>query len=153
MSFYLRAPEVYEPLSPNFDATDPSERWISVITAQELTAWRYNQLLKVSNQQPPRVLVAYKNFLDMAQLLGGLQIKPFDDRALAEFNNMRGAGSVGARDRRIAAIALANDFTVVTNNVGHFETIKQARPELRIEEWARTLYPRPEARARDKMTP
>jgi len=55
-SFTLSDPEHYPLLSENLDATDPSERWISIITAQELIAWRYNPLLKVPSQQPPRVL-------------------------------------------------------------------------------------------------
>lgn len=142
-SFWLTKPEEHPPLIPNFDATDPSERWISVVTAQELTAWRYKPLLRVESQQPPRVLHAYKNFFEMVQVLGSLQIKPFDEDALAEFRNMRGAGNVGVRDRRIAAIALAHGFTVVTNNTRDFEAIKAARPELLIENWAEREYPRP----------
>jgi predicted nucleic acid-binding protein len=86
------------------------------------------------------VLKAYKDFYEMVGILGSLQIKPFDEAALREFNNMSGAGHVGVRDRRMAAIALANDFTVVTNNERDFDAIKVVRPELRIENWARRAY-------------
>lgn len=140
VSFWLRAPDAYPQLIPNFEATAPSERWISVVTAQELIAWRYNPLLKTGSQQPPKVLKAYQQFLEMIDILGSLQIKPFDEDALVEFNNMRGTGHVGARDRRMAAIALANNFTMVTNNEQDFDDIKRARPELRTENWARYLY-------------
>lgn len=137
-SFTLSDPEQYPLLSENLDATDPSERWISTITAQELIAWRYNPLLKVPSQQPPRVLKAYLNFLDMLAVLCVLQIKPFDEAALKEFRKM--PGNVGSRDRRIAAIALAHNFTVVTNNERHFNAIQRERRELRVENWTKRVY-------------
>jgi tRNA(fMet)-specific endonuclease VapC len=38
---------------------------------------------------------------------------------------------IGDRDLLIAAIALANDLTLVTNNTREFERV----PELRVEDW------------------
>lgn len=40
-------------------------------------------------------------------------------------------GPIGDRDLLIAAIALANDLTVVTHNIREFERV----PELRVEDW------------------
>ena len=140
LGFTLSAPERYPLLIQNLDASDPSERWISIVTVQELIAWRYNPLLKTASQQPPAVLRAYHNFLDILVVLCALQVKQFDADAMREFRSMKGAGNVGARDRRIAAIALSNDLTVVTNNESDFEGIKQARPELNVEYWTKRLY-------------
>jgi predicted nucleic acid-binding protein len=140
LGFTLSDPERYPLLIENLDASDPSERWISIITAQELIAWRYNPLLKTASQQPPAVLRAYHNFLDILVVLCELQIKQFDASAMQEFRKMRGAGNIGARDRRIAAIALSSNLTVVTNNESDFVRIQEARPELIVENWTKQLY-------------
>jgi len=140
LGFTLSDPERYPLLIQNLDATDPSERWISIVTAQELIAWRYNPLLKAASQQPPAVLRAYHNFLDILGVLCSLQIKQFDENALKEFRNMAGAGNIGVRDRRIAAIALSNNLTVITNNERDFRAIQNARPELRVENWTKQSY-------------
>lgn len=65
------------------------------------------------------------------EVLRNLQIKRFDESAYREFEklpkNMRG----GVFDKRIAAIALANNFILVTANVQDFKDI----PNLEIQDW------------------
>ncbi len=61
---------------------------------------------------------------------------PFDDSAAEEYGRLRahleGRGTpIGHEDTQIAAIALANDLTVVTGNVRHFERV----PGLTVENW------------------
>ncbi len=43
--------------------------------------------------------------------------------------------TIGNSDLLIAGIALENDFTLITNNVKHFEQI----PDLKIENWKRPI--------------
>jgi len=61
---------------------------------------------------------------------------PFDDRAAAVFGKIRAelfsqGTPVGPYDMQIAAIAIANDVTLVTHNVKEFSRINH----LRIEDW------------------
>lgn len=61
-----------------------------------------------------------------------MPVLPFDEVAALRFLQLKQQRlRVGTQDLRIAAIALANDCTVVTRNRRDFERI----PELRIEDW------------------
>ena len=67
---------------------------------------------------------------------GKMWVLPFDEEAAEEYGRLsahleaRGA-PIGEADTQIAAIALANDLTVVTGNVRHFERV----PGLTVENW------------------
>ena len=57
----------------------------------------------------------------------------FDAKASAEFKRLRQAGiRIGAMDLKIAAIALANDATVITRNRKDFSRV----PNLKFEDWS-----------------
>ncbi|MCE7988051.1 MAG: type II toxin-antitoxin system VapC family toxin [Caldilinea sp. CFX5] len=57
----------------------------------------------------------------------------FDATAAIQFRHLQQQRlRVGTQDLRIAAIALANNCTLVTRNRRDFERI----PELRIEDWS-----------------
>ena len=61
---------------------------------------------------------------------------PFDDRAAEAYAEVRAslaaAGSpIGPNDTLIAAIAIANNVTLVTHNVAEFSRV----PNLRFEDW------------------
>jgi tRNA(fMet)-specific endonuclease VapC len=61
---------------------------------------------------------------------------PFDDQAAEEYGRLRAhlaaSGTViGPNDLLIAAIALANDMTLVTNNTREFSRV----PGLKLEDW------------------
>lgn len=69
-------------------------------------------------------------------LLPNLAVVDFDARAARHYGTLRTdlerAGTpIGDADMRIASIALANDLTVVTANVRHFERVAG----LRVENW------------------
>jgi tRNA(fMet)-specific endonuclease VapC len=66
----------------------------------------------------------------------GFPSLPFDDHAAEEYGRIRAhltaSGSVvGPNDLLIAAIALANDMTLVTNNTREFARV----PGLKLEDW------------------
>lgn len=46
----------------------------------------------------------------------------------------KGAGPIGPNDMLIAAIALANDLTLVTHNTAEFSRV----PGLSLEDWEKT---------------
>ncbi len=82
------------------------------------------------SQDPERSLVAQRRFLQMFRSL------PFDDSAaeLAGLLRARLAAQgrpIGPYDLQIAAIALANNCTLVTHNVREFERV----PDLIIDDW------------------
>lgn len=65
-----------------------------------------------------------------------VRVLPFDEPAAEQYAQLRAdlesAGKpLHEADLRIAAIALANDLTMVTANVRHFERV----PGLRVENW------------------
>ena len=69
-------------------------------------------------------------------LVPNLRILPFDAVAAREYGSLRAqlerrGTPIGDADMRIASIALANDLTVVTGNVRHFEHVDA----LRVENW------------------
>jgi tRNA(fMet)-specific endonuclease VapC len=67
---------------------------------------------------------------------GGFLSLPFDDRAAAEYGQIRahlvGLGTpIGPNDLMIAAIALANGLILVTHNTAEFSRV----PGLTLEDW------------------
>ncbi len=67
---------------------------------------------------------------------GNMWVLPFDEEAAEEYGrlgaHLEAQGTpIGEADTQIAAIALANDLTVVTGNVRHFERV----PGLNVENW------------------
>ena len=63
-------------------------------------------------------------------------VLPFDREAAEEYGQLRAylearGTPIGEADTQIAAIAMANDLTVVTGNVRHFERV----PGLTVENW------------------
>ncbi len=77
-----------------------------------------------------------ENLEGVADLLEPFGSLPFDDRAADHYGVIRTilemAGTpIGANDMLIAAVALANDCTVVTRNSREFERV----PGLRVMNW------------------
>jgi tRNA(fMet)-specific endonuclease VapC len=67
-----------------------------------------------------------KNYCDIA-------VVEFDTMAATEFTRLRQEGiRIGTMDLKIAAIALANDATVITRNTRDFSRV----PNLKIEDWS-----------------
>ena len=84
--------------------------------------------LKSAN--PVKVLAEQKKFLEQFASL------PFDDRAADEYGRIRAhlarrGTPIGPNDLLIAAIALANNATLVTHNTAEFNRV----PGLTIADW------------------
>lgn len=57
---------------------------------------------------------------------------PFDARAAERFDELKKLKiNIGTQDLKIAAIALANEATVLTRNTRHFSKV----PDLQFEDW------------------
>jgi len=71
--------------------------------------------------------------------LAPLEILPFDEPALWAYGDLRAAleskgTPIGALDTMIAAHALSQNSTLVTNNMGEFARV----PGLRVENWVQS---------------
>jgi len=61
-----------------------------------------------------------------------MQIAAFNEQAARLFDDLRAAKArIGTLDWRIASIALANDWTLLTRNLVDFDHV----PNLRVEDW------------------
>lgn len=84
----------------------------------------------MKSQNPNKSLVIQQKFFNQFQSL------PFDDEAALIFGELRAdlakkGTQIGGYDLQIAAIALANDLTLVTHNTREFSRIGN----LKIEDW------------------
>jgi tRNA(fMet)-specific endonuclease VapC len=62
-----------------------------------------------------------------------MPVLPFDERAAVVFDELkRKRIRIGTQDLKIAAIALANDATIITRNVRDFSRV----PDLQFEDWS-----------------
>ena len=105
--------------------TVPEDRTTSSVTLAELLFGAHRMGLR-SAEFRARIVAA----------LRATPLVPFDDAAAAEYGQLRAhlearGTPIGHADTQIAAIALANDLTVVTGNVRHFERV----PGLAVENW------------------
>lgn len=104
----------------------PEEQSTSAITLSELFygAHRLGSMSKVLLERIEKTLIP------------NLPVIPFDTEAAFMYGKTRAELErrgilIGDADLRIAAIALARGFTVVTGNVNHFRRV----PRLRVENW------------------
>lgn len=77
-----------------------------------------------------------RNLIALLKFRAPFEVRPFDDTSAMAYGEIRAqlerAGSmIGAMDLLIAAQGLADDATVVTNNLKDFERV----PGLRVERW------------------
>lgn len=102
---------------------------ISVVTVEETLRGRLAALAQASDG-PTRIhryALLEQALLDFTQFPN----VPYDQHAEDEFQRLRSI-RIGTRDRKIAAIARANQLIVVTRNRGDFARV----PGLTIEDWS-----------------
>ena len=105
--------------------------YLCAITAEEVLRGRLDYINQFRSQQPSKLPVAYDLLLDVVRDLNRASILRYDDDAAQIFRDFPAAiKRAGSQDCRIAAVALANNFTVVTSNTAHF-----AKIGLVTEDW------------------
>lgn len=101
---------------------------VAVVTVEEqMRGW---MAAIAKERQPRRQVGPYRELAGLFEFFAEFTIALFDDAAVSlfeQFNRIR----IGARDRKIAAIALANNAVLLTANRRDFEQI----PNLRFENW------------------
>jgi tRNA(fMet)-specific endonuclease VapC len=78
------------------------------------------------------VICGYTLLLEILQGFTSAPVLPFDAKAIAVFDELRGQRlRVSTMDLRIAAIAISRNLVLLTRNVADFNKI----PGLAIEDW------------------
>jgi tRNA(fMet)-specific endonuclease VapC len=101
-------------------AVPSAERFTSVVTVSQL-------LLAARRQHDARLMQ------DVVRLLAAIRVAPYDLPAAQAFARLRATegGDSETDDVMVAAIAIANDFTLVTRRSEAFARFGQ----LRLEDW------------------
>lgn len=109
----------------------PEERTTTIITFEEqMRGWMSHLAKSRSLIQQVAAYRQLKEFLDRYLQITVLE---FDEDAAAEYERLRGLRlRVGTMDMKIAAIALANQATLLTRNLKDFNRI----PDLQVEDWS-----------------
>jgi tRNA(fMet)-specific endonuclease VapC len=96
------------------------DRWTSVITVSQI-------LVAARKTRSPKVMQ------DVIRLVASVKVAPFDMIAAQSFAKFRATVSLDGDtdDVMIAAIAVTNDFTLVTRRPADFARF----PHLRVEDW------------------
>ncbi len=105
--------------------------FVSVITYEEqMRGWLTYIARANTVEQQVRAYANLRLFIDRYQQISLLN---YDDQAAAHFERLRQMRvRIGTMDLKIAAIALANDATVLTRNLSDFEKVRG----LRVEDWS-----------------
>jgi tRNA(fMet)-specific endonuclease VapC len=118
-------------LRRRLSAVPPEEVAVTIITYEEqMRGWlAYIARAKTTSLQ----VEAYRRLRSHVERYRKIPLIDFDGRAAAEFDRLRQARiRIGAMDLKIAAVALANDATLLTRNFSDFRKV----PGLRVEDWA-----------------
>jgi tRNA(fMet)-specific endonuclease VapC len=96
------------------------DRWTSVISVSQI-------LVAARKTKNPKVMQ------DVIRLVAAVKVAPFDMLAAQSFAKFRAtvAAEADTDDVMIAAIAVSNDFTLVTRRPSDFARY----PHLRVEDW------------------
>ena len=118
------------PLQMRLDHIPAEEIATTVVTYEEqMRGWlaRAAQARTVE-----RMLAAYSRLQSHIETFRDIPIVPFDEKAAAELMRLRQTRvRLGTMDLKIAAIALANDATLLSRNLSDFRRV----PGLRVEDW------------------
>ncbi len=115
--------------------TPPGSVCLCAVTPEEMLRARLDAIHQARAKQEQRLPVTYDYLMDLVRELNRVSILRYDDDAVQIFRAFPAAVKrAGSQDCRIAAVALANNLTVITSNTRHFAQIGVA-----TEDW--TLSP------------
>jgi tRNA(fMet)-specific endonuclease VapC len=104
----------------------------TLVTKIEFIRARSEAVLKAADGK--QLLAAQERLLKTESLLSQILVVRFDSAAARHFEELqrsRRLRRIGRNDLLIASIVLANDATLVTRNVRHFNKV----PNLRVVNW------------------
>ena len=103
---------------------------VTIITYEEQMRGWLTYVARANSTQ--RQIEAYRKLQLHIEQFRRIPLLDYDENAAAQFERLRQARvRIGAMDLKIAAIALANDATVLTRNLVDFNKV----PNLKVEDW------------------
>ena len=130
LSNYLGNSRNYPQLTRRIQQTDNLLIFASAISVEEYLRFVLANIQRDRNT--PRIVERYATLLQFLEEIRAFTLLPFDAQALAEFTKIPSAiRQHHPNDCRIAAIAIARGFTVVTRNTRHFAHI----PGVTFDDW------------------
>lgn len=130
VSNFLDERRYYPQLTSRILSKPPEQIFISIITVEEILQGALASVQKAKRK--PSVTKAYQYFEDLFFALHRFQILSYTLEAEKLYQSLPARiKRIGTQDCRIAAIARANEFTVITVNVNDFANISISE----IEDW------------------
>ena len=130
VSNFLDERRFYPQLTARILNQPPESIFISIITVEEILQGALASIQKAKRK--PSVVAAYQYFEELFSALNKFQILDYTSEAELIYQSLPAKiKRIGTQDCRIAAIAKANKFTVVTVNVNDFVAIGLAD----VEDW------------------
>ncbi len=109
----------------------PEERCTTIVSFEEQVRGWLALLAKARDLE--QQIFAYERLKQTLNNYGKLAVLDFDARAATEFQSLQKQRlRVGTMDLKIAAIAMANNATLLSRNLKDFGKI----PTLQVEDWA-----------------
>ncbi len=123
--------EEYQRLLERLKAIPAQERTSTIITFEEQTRGWLGYVARARTLA--REINAYRKLNRHLDTFRRIKVLEFDERAAAVYQGLRESRlRVGTMDLKIAAIALANNATLLTRNLTDFVKV----PGLRAEGWS-----------------
>ena len=125
-----RTPPEYGRLKARMGTHDPQDFFVSIVSFhEEVNGWNA-YLNRAKNIEG--VVHAYGMYQDLLTDFARRRVLPFDRRAGEVFESLRKHRiRIGTMDLRIAAIAIADRYTVLSRNLADFRKV----PGLTAEDW------------------
>lgn len=121
----------YERIKAHLRTVPPDDVATTIISYEEQTRGWLARIAQMTI--PERQVSVYSELKRQLRNYCDVAIVEFDTRAAVEFKRLRQEGiRIGTMDLKIAAIALANDATVITRNTRDFSRV----PNLKFEDWS-----------------
>lgn len=131
-AFQKRAGPEYEALNARLSLLHPSDYYASIVSFHEQVGGWYKYLNRA--KEPAAVVRAYGMFDDILRDFSSMNTLSYDEVAAQLLKDLRAQKvRVATMDLRIASIALARNYTLLTRNTVDFERV----PGLKFEDWTR----------------
>ena len=122
VSNFLDERRYYPQLTAKILSQPPTQIYISIITVEEILRGALASVQKAKRKSS--ITKAYQYFEDLFSALHRFQILSYTSEAEEIYQSLSAKTKrIGTQDCRIAAIARANDFTMITVNVKDFISI------------------------------
>lgn len=120
---------MHPPLRSRLASLRPDELGISAISVEEALRGRLANLSRARDGM--HRIQGYRKLVDTVLMLQQFPLVPYDQASELQFQRIRSI-RIGAQDLKIAAVALANQLTLLTRNRRDFALV----PGLSIDDWS-----------------